>query len=118
VQIGSLISQMITQQPVIKPGDTGEIDSFVGTWASAYDQNVTFTLNEDGTGFIGEKECTWKTDGNAYGLTGLTLYVDNGAGFYQFLIYGSSLRGNGNTANIPDYFPPEAFGGQFFTKTE
>ena len=79
--------------------------SYVGTWVSQKDSNQQVRLESGGLAYIGEKQCTWKVASNGYGPYGILVYVDNGAGRYEFLMQDNpnELVSNSVTANMPQY---------------
>ncbi len=79
--------------------------SYVGIWVSQKDSNQQIRLESGGLAYIGDKQCTWKIASNGYGPYGILVYVDNGAGRYEFLMQENpnELVSNSVTANMPQY---------------
>ncbi len=92
-------------------------EDLIGLWVSSKDQNCFFELKENGDASISDMECTWSMNKDSYGPTGVTIQVDDGAGWYSLIFFGNDpiiLLGNGHTTNIPNYLNLDSFSGSFF----
>lgn len=98
--------------------DISEQD-LIGIWISSKDTNCSFELKENGQGTVGNTACTWILNSNAYGPTGITIYVDDGKGSYGLTFHNTNpivMWGNSYTPNMPDYVDIDSFAGCLFSK--
>ncbi len=122
-----IITEMSSEDTSLTDSDdrmeNGDIETkYLGTWVSEADENCKVTFEANGVAYIGDMLCYWELLSSEYGPYGIGLYVDGGKGRYEFLIDKKEeseeniLRGNGMTADMPEYLSKDGFLGIVFDK--